>query len=60
MKIETMIKEIYETVVKGKPSDDKLIKAAEQVVYEREQGSEWDDLSEAIRELAEVLEEGKH
>jgi hypothetical protein len=54
--VVTWIKEIHETVVKGKPAQDELWRAAKRVVDERYKGKEWDDLSEAILELANVLE----
>jgi len=52
-----MIKEIHETVVKGKPANDDLLRAAENVVEVRYRGGgEWEELSEAILNLANVLE----
>jgi hypothetical protein len=57
--LEKQVKEIHETVVKGKPADDELLEAAKNVVEERyRSGGEWEDLSQRILELANIIEGG--
>ncbi len=57
LKIFDMVREIHETVVKGKPASDDLLAAAQNVVEVRYRGGgEWEELSEAILNLANVLE----
>lgn len=54
MSIEEMIREIHETIVKHKPAEDDLLKAAVKVCQVRYSDEEWDALNEAIGELISV------
>lgn len=55
--IEEKVDAIYRTVVKGSPASDGLITAAQEVVDVRfDSSKEWEDLSDAISELANALE----
>ena len=59
MTTEQKIDEIYKTIVKGHPSSEELLKAAKKVVFIRFSSAEWEELSDAITDLANVIEEGR-
>lgn len=54
MSIEQMIREIHEVIVKKKPAEDDLLKAAVRVCQVRYSDAEWDVLDTAIGELISV------
>ena len=59
MTTEQKIDEIYKTIVKGHPSSEELVKAAQKVVSIRFSSAGWEELSDAITDLANVIEGGR-
>lgn len=58
--MEEKIDAIYRTVVKGAPASDELIMAAQNVVDMRfDNSKQWEDLSDSIVELANILKRRK-